>query len=157
MKEESQNGPIYRKTPKECTKPNWTLKRFTLTSYSTRPSFDLTRPCWSRKTNLRFPTISFVNTLTKYKTIYLCYFLLCRNGPENGKLMAVFIFFLTDSDWSYFSKLLPVSTFYHITIINGVFSHWQKYSFKGVVSRNWIVLSLFPKKGELIFGFCYEE
>jgi len=39
-----------------------------------------------------------------------------------------------------------------LTIIHGVFSKRQKYSNMGAVSLNILVLLLFPKKGELIFG-----
>jgi len=54
--------------------------------------------------------------------------------------MAVFVLFLTN-----FNKLV-------LTLINGVFSHLQKYSDTGITSGNILVSPLFPKKSELIFG-----
>jgi len=62
--------------------------------------------------------------------------------PKKGNLMAVFVSFLTNFDWFIYiySRIL--------TFIIGVFSHPQKYS----ISRNILILSLFPKKGELIFN-----
>jgi len=77
------------------------------------------------------------------KTVYLCYIFLYRNAPEKGKLMAVFIFF-PPILINIYSRLL--------TIINGVFSHRQKYSSKGIVSRKILVSPPFPKKSELIFS-----
>jgi len=59
--------------------------------------------------------------------------------------MAVFIFFL-----SKFNLLINIYT-QILTITNGVFSHWQKYINRAVLSRNIPVSLLSPKKGEPIF------
>jgi len=54
----------------------------------------------------------------------------------------------------FFSPILhiytPIPTF-----MNGVLSHRQKYSNTGCISTNILILSQFPKKGELIFGRAF--
>jgi len=85
------------------------------------------------------------HSLIKTYNMYLCYFLLRSNAPENGKLMAVFVFFLAN-----FCQLINIYTWI-LNIVIGVFSHQQKYSNLGVVYTNILILSLIPKKGELIF------
>jgi len=60
--------------------------------------------------------------------------------------MAVFVSFITN-----FNYLINIYT-QILTFINGVFSHRQKYSNTGVVSRNILILLLFPKKIELILS-----
>jgi len=63
-----------------------------------------------------------------------------------GNLWQFFVFFLTN-----FDSLINIYTRI-LTIINGVYFHTAKVLSYDDVNRNMLVSSLFPKKGELIYG-----
>jgi len=54
---------------------------------------------WKASPNLYFfliPSLREQGNPSKNKTVHLYYFLLRKNAPKNGKLLAVFIFSLTN-------------------------------------------------------------